>query len=337
MVAVLCTLFAVLIPSPVQATESAEYIGLHPHARDQSTPQGRAISVVDGFDGRVYFGYGDTVHDTGPIVISSYDPRRDTWSDDLTFRTEKVGRFRELSGLLWAPAFDPQGSLDIGYADGSGSRPWSEHPVDAALVSSDGPVHTYDATGRGTTAERYLAGAYEASEGGGVLRYTPVVGWTVSLSVPGPSTRFYNVADLNGRVYTVLGGLVGTDPDYDVGDDSYVFDGVTWTRGPKLYGFVKPVNFAGRLVFRSEDGRLLAFDGSTVSGLNIPDAVDHDVDAGKLVVLSGRSHTLYSTTNLVSWKAEGRVPESATAVGVLHGIAYIGTSDTSIYRLKLAD
>jgi hypothetical protein len=333
-IAIVWAVVAILSLSPAQAADSIKYIGLHPHAREQPTTQGRLINVIDGFEGKIYFGYGDTVNDTGPIVLSSYEPRSGAWEDRLTFRTERVGRFRELSGLLWAPAFDPQGRMDIGYASGNNSQPWSEHSLDGPVLRV-GPVHTYDATGRGMTPERYLAGAYKASGGGGVIRYTPVVGWTVSLSVRGPTTRFYNIAELNGKVYTVLGGVIGTDPVYDVGDDSYVFDGVSWSRGPKLDGFIKPMKFADKLVFRSQDGRLLAFDGTVVTELGIPDAVDHDVDTGKLVVLSGHSHRLYSTTDLLIWKNDGQVPESATAVGLVDGAAYIATSGSQVYSLKL--
>jgi hypothetical protein len=95
------------------------------------------------------------------------------------------------------------------------------------------------------------------------------------------------------------------------------------------------VKFAETLIFRSKDGQLLAFDGTAVTGLSIPDTMDHNVDAEKLVVLSGRSHMLYSTTNLLWWKIEGQVSESGTAVGLLDGIVYSGTSGAEVYRLRL--
>lgn len=301
-------------------------VGLHPHAKDQPTAGGRRIETVTGFAGRVYFGYGDTVNNTGPIVVSSFDPRNRSWADHLTFRTEKVGRFRTIGGALWAPAWDATGREDVAYASSNSRHAWS-----AAGVGIN-PVHVYDASARGA-AERFISGAFEGV-GGAVARWTGR-SWAVSLSVPGEYSRFYHLGELNGKLYTVLGNVSGTAPDYDVGQDSYVFDGATWSRGPKLDGFIKPMLFAGTLVYRSEDGRLLSFDGTRIRTLSAPGAVDHDVAGGKLVVFFGASRKLYSTPDMVSWTTVATVPASATAVGVLDGVAYLGTSEAEVYTVAL--
>lgn len=304
----------------------ATLVGQHPHAKDQPTAAGRRIEAVTGFAGRVYFGYGDTVANTGPIVVSSYDPRRRAWTDHVTFRTEKVGRFRTLGGALWAPAWDATGREDVAYAAANRNHVWG---VAGAGV---GPVHVYDASARGP-GERYISGAFEGV-GGAVARWT-ARGWALTLSVPGELTRFYHLGELNGKVYTVLGNVSGAAPDYDVGQASYVFDGTTWSRGPRLDGFIKPMLFAGTLVYRSEDGRLLSFDGATIRTLSARGAVDHDVSGGKLVVFFDASRKLYSTSDMVSWTTVGTVPPTATAVGLLDGVAYLGTSGAEVYTLPL--
>ncbi len=329
--------FVFLGAVPVQATSDPTFIGMHPHAQEQATARGRIITAVEGFAGRVYLGYGDSDRNTGPIILSSYEPRSGTWHDPVTYRTEEVGRFRLLAGSLWAPAFDPQGRKDIGYAIGDASHHWAAHPVDAGPIPlrSLGPVHSYDVVAPRSTTERFLTGAYEESKGGGVLRFTPETGWTVSLSVPGPATRFYNIAELDGRLYTVLGGVAGRTRDYDVEENSFTYDGLTWSRGPRLSGFIKPINFAGRLVYRSEDGRLLSFDGHRVDELPVSGAVDHDADGCTLVVISTADGRLHSTTDLRSWRDEGAIPPLATAVGLLEGVAYVGTAHSALYGLPL--
>lgn len=191
--------------SPIQSASAEEtggtatYIGLHPHAKDQPTVQGRTIGAVAGFNGQVYFGYGDTLNNTGPIMLSSYAPADGEWTDHAILDTERVGRFRTLFGELWAPAWDGR-TPGAAYASGSASHVWNQHAINL------GPVHVYDALAAGDSRHPLLSGAFGGPSGGAVMRRTPA-GWTFSLSVPGEFTRFYNLGQLDGRVYTVLGGV----------------------------------------------------------------------------------------------------------------------------------
>ncbi len=63
--------------------------------------------------------------------------------------------------------------------------------------------------------------------------------------------------------------------------------------------------------------------------------MDHDVEGDTLVVISGEDGRLRSTTDLRSWNIVGTVPSKASAVGLLEGVAYLGTSDSDIWRLSL--
>src|SRR4051812_42552433 len=58
-------------------------LGTHPHAIAQSTPLGRTLADTRGWHGRLYFAYGDLEANTGPIFISSYEPKTRTWTDHL--------------------------------------------------------------------------------------------------------------------------------------------------------------------------------------------------------------------------------------------------------------
>jgi hypothetical protein len=95
-------------------------ITTHPHAvKIDASTVGQNLVDTRGWNGRLYFGYGDLNWDTGPIMISSYDPEAKTWKDHLSFETERIERFRVIGDHLWAPASDPRGGADPEYAIGS--------------------------------------------------------------------------------------------------------------------------------------------------------------------------------------------------------------------------
>jgi hypothetical protein len=114
--------FAVLILPPVQARASVQYIGPHPHAKSQSTLQGKTISVIAGSDGPVYSGSGDTVNDTDPSSCRAMTPTGILGRTTSRFGRRRWGVSERFPGILWTPAFDPQGRIDIGYADGNDSH-----------------------------------------------------------------------------------------------------------------------------------------------------------------------------------------------------------------------
>src|SRR5829696_5993845 len=162
-----------------------QLITTHPHAAAQGSAVGTNLVDTRAFNGRIYFGYGDIDANTGPIVISSYDPTTNQWQDHLTFDTERIERFRVIGGELWAPATDPHGAADPEYAKGSARHEWSQIdagrsikvldvvervPGDVFLVGSD--LYLSDA---GTFDNTFGAAAWRSQDGAPFARTFPII------------------------------------------------------------------------------------------------------------------------------------------------------------------
>lgn len=179
------------------------------------------------------------------------------------------------------------------------------------------PVHLYDFAER-AAGDIYTVGNIGVTGGAGMLRSGDNgATWTLIHDVLGSPKRFYNVGALNGKVYTVLGDTSGTGSAesyiLDVGEACYVFDGTSTSRGPVLGGFIHPLPFAGRLVYRGTDDQLRSFDGATVTvhrGARLH-AVGSElcwiVDAGRL----------YSSSDLTNWSDRGPAPAGATSLAAV--------------------
>jgi hypothetical protein len=315
----------------------------HPHAPLQESALGTNLVDTRGWSGRVYFGYGDIDANTGPIVISSYDPLTEQWQDHLTFDTERIERFRVIGDELWAPATDPAGEADPEYAKGSTRHEWAQFdagrsikvldvaeraPGDVFFVGSD--VYVSDA---GTFDNTFGAAAWRSQDGGPFERAFPIIN-------PNPITDyqyidmnelpFLNAAALEGKLYTASVAL------------AWVFDGAAWAKGPQMGGFLHPITFAGEIVFVAL-GDLWAFDGSQRRRLGIqllettlpytfitePIPVLNDSE-GRLLVVNANNETLV-TSDLVEWRCIGRAPEDVRSIGSLNGTVYFGGPEGRVY------
>jgi hypothetical protein len=326
-----------------QCATVPKLIATHPHAAMQDSALGANLVDTRGWNGRVYFGYGDIDQNTGPIVISSYDPTADEWLDHITFDTERIERFRVIGGELWAPATDPMGEADPEYAKGSARHEWSQVdagrsvkvldvaervPGDVFLVGSD--VYLSDA---GTFDNTFGAAAWRSQDGGMFERAFPIIN-------PNPITDvqyidmnelpFLNAVALDGKLYTVSVARV------------WVFDGTSWSKGPQLGGFTHPIAFAGEIVFAAL-GELWAFDGTHHRRLGIPllettlpytfitDPIAMLNDSeDRLLVVNANNETLV-TADLVEWRCIGRAPEDVRSVGSLNGTVYFGGPAGRVY------
>ncbi len=299
-------------------------LGSHPHAAKQATPTGRALSETKGWMGRLYFGYGDLEADTGPIQVSSYDPTTATWQDLLLFDTEAIGRFRVIGDRLWAPAADPMGS-DPEFAVGTADHSWTQ-------VSIGRSLHVHDVVER-APGDVYLVGSdwidpAAKTFGGAVWRSTGGATWNRILPLPphtvDPTTySFVYAGALGGKVFT---GSVGR---------IWVHDGSSWSRGPDLGGFSKPVAFGDRLVFQTF-GKLWTFDGTRPhdAGVDLLDRSGlYEVADGRLVVVNA-AHRVVHTSDLKAWTCVGHAPADAASIGVLNGTIYFGGPDAKIYAYE---
>jgi hypothetical protein len=296
-------------------------LGTHPHAARQPTPNGRTLGETKGWMGRLYFGYGDIEANTGPIQIASYDPATATWQDRLSFDTEAIGRFRVIGDTLWAPAADPRGS-DPEFAVGTAGHVWRQISIGRSL-------HVHDVAER-VPGDVYLVGSDwidpdAKTYGGAVWRSIGGEPWSRIFPLPpnlfDPTTfAFDGAGALGGKVFT---GAVGR---------IWVHDGVSWSRGPDLGGFSKPVAFGDRLVFQAL-GKLWTFDGTRPrdTGVELLDRPRlYDVAEGHLVVANAARQVIH-TRDLRTWTCAGSAPDDIASLGVLNGTIYFGGRDARIY------
>ncbi len=486
-------------------------VATHPTAPSQSTTLGRQLRVAFVYQGRIYFGYGNTFTNAGPIALYSLDPKTMTWQLHISARTERIDRFRPIGSALWASMDDPQATQDRYASRSDGATGWTDEtpltgiatnllsapdsnfkgslgtwaPAEAAtgialdptmtlgddpsvkvtrvastagvtalntalgvngyevregefyvfscqintpvtrtyrpqvlffdatgaqigialgapasfssgwgyfsglaippagtkyaamqvqtttnmnqgefwhmtrcalfvnffniwtlggtsLRASFRPVHTYDFVER-VSGEIYTGGSFNATRGPALLRSTDN-GQTWERVTPyigqgsNNSNRFYNLGVLNGVVYTVLGDATGSGTNevyrQDLLQPSHTYDGSFYGRGPVLDGFIRPVNFAGRLVYRSEDGRLLSFDGTNVVERRAITCIDHYVEGDKLyVVQNGR---VFVTSDLTNWTDYTSAPTVTTSLAVVNGRPFFGGSDSKVYATDFA-
>jgi hypothetical protein len=315
----------------------------HPHASLQATDIGKDLVDTRGWNGRLYFAYGDLSANTGPIVVSSLEPATTTWTDHLTFDTERIQRFRPIGNALWAPAADPRGDADPSYALGTAEHAWEQrrigrayHVVDVAerapndvyLVGSD----SYDSDA-GTYNGLYGGAVWRSQDGGPFERIFPIINPPNEVQyVDVSGWLFSNTAAIGGKLY-----VVGVLP-------AWVFDGTTWAYGPDMGSFVRPTNFANQLVFATL-GELWAFDGTATRSLRFtlfnPHA-DYQVLFDSLAVFEETEGRLLAvdatgavqvTTDLVEWKCIGRAPADVRSIGSLEGTVYFGGAQGRVYRL----
>jgi hypothetical protein len=318
-------------------------ITTHPHAREQFGPIGPNLVDTRGWGQRLYFGYGDINLDTGPIVISSFDPVTKTWLDHLTFSTERIERFRVIGDRLWATATDPHGEPDPDYAIGTADHAWTEVDIGRSIKVLD--------VAERTPGEIYLvgsdvylseAGTYDNTFGGAVWRSKDGGPFERAFPIINPDPvrdyqfvdmnmlPFLNVAALGGKLYTASVGL------------PWVFDGDKWEKGPQLGGFVHPITFREQIVFAGL-GELWSFDGTHARHLGIellettlsytftsdPIALINDSEDRILVVNADQE--VLVTTDLVHWECVGQSPPDVRSIGSLNGTVYFGGAGGTVY------
>jgi hypothetical protein len=342
--------------------------GTHPHATAQPTPLGRTLADTRGWHGRVYFAYGDLELNTGPIAISSYEPTTMTWQDHPigyrdpttgalqssdTFATHVIERFIPIGDNLWAPAgqpdFRPFGeSAAPEYAIGSATHEWNEvdiapdsiHVVDAVerapneiLVTGSGLFHD-----RGTAPDGpLLAGGYvwRSVDGGPFTQIFPTFGATAADDNVDRSGAWITGAALGGVAYL------------DEASAIYTVDGtgMTCCSVQPLGQFLRPVTFAGRIVF-ADLGQLFAFDGAKLTNLAFPLFVSQGRYQGSPQSLSlfqaTEGHLLavneggdvMMTTDLSTWSCIGKAPADAASIGSLDGVVYFGGIESRVYSFE---
>ena len=318
-----------MLPPASGRADGGEFvrIGVNAYAAAQPTKYGRELHTLEGWRRELYMGYGDWDENTGPIEVSVYQPKANTFSTKLTFPTEAILIYRAIGDRLYAPAIDPVGSgqsasVAIGPPNGLW---WNNNNV---FVTHAFDIATLD--GR----DLWLVGARDR-EAIVVRSRDRGATWTTSLAMPSQSVepgdfaRFYFVFALDGKIY-VQGDdyFAGTHPR------SKVFNGTAWDDGPDLSprrGPTRPVHYAGRVVYLGRLG-LNVFDGRSVRSTGFR-VVDFKSCATALYIL--REGVVSRSSDLSTWTAVATAPPNTVSIGFLDETLYAGTAQSELYRFSM--
>lgn len=341
----------------------ATLLGTHPHAIEQPTALGKTISDTRGWNGVLYFGYGDIELNTGPIYITTFEPLTKTWQEHPisyfeagtgivkstpAFYTHAIERFLMVGDTLWAPAAQPYWAAPFDqniapeYAFGTANHEWTQvdvapsalHVVDA-IERAPGDVYLtgsaiMDGSIAPVTTGRPGGHIWRSVDGGPMQQIFP-------RASPNPNEEWFDLtgawiwgAALNGIAYMTESGFI------------YKHDGTNWDFYENFGSFTTPATFAGHLVF-ADLGQFFAFDGTKRSNLDFrffespgryqgakePLAL-FQVTEGKLLAVR-YSGVVVMTEDLENWTCIGKVPADASSIGSLDGTVYFGSVNGDVY------
>ncbi|HZJ17931.1 MAG TPA: FG-GAP repeat protein [Chthoniobacteraceae bacterium] len=310
-------------------------IGNHPTA--VLTTSG-LIHTLEAYNGRIYMGYGN--YEGYPaVVIVAYDPVANQFRLEESASSDSIAYFRTIDGKLYAPHVDPihyEDFRDFSYLDPTLSPPgWRDQ-------TPRGCYHVYDFTKSGTAL--YFSGSSDGHEGGGsgggLLMKSVDSGATWSIARVSTVGRYYWCFPHGGRVYV---------------QDGY-YNGTTFTAGATFSSYAslyKPTNVGTgtggvEYVVAVQDRsvgsyiptatNLLRFNGSTVSTL-VTGVYDFAFDGTRLFVLTSGgaitvSNNITATTPTFSNLPITGLPAGAYTLGILNGIAYVGTGTTELWAAR---
>ena len=278
-------------------------------AQAQRTSVGKIIRAVQGWNGRLYSGFGDYNANTGPITLAGYDPVTKTFDEPFVFTTEAVYYFTPIFGRLYVPPIDP--STHSGVAVLDYSKGWQFKSVYMEHCYGITTFNGKDLWIVGSGGD-HLSHAKRSVDDGNT--------WTLGYQevyLDDDYSRFYFVGTVGGKMY-LQSSSSGACSSYD---------GTTWTTnsyGIGQYGS-KTSSFAGVMVLKINN-YLHSFNGT-----GAPTAVsqnyvcDYVISDGALYTL-GYDRTVMRTTNLQNWTTlSTNAPSDARSIGVLGRKLYVGT------------
>jgi hypothetical protein len=335
-----CLALAVVLGSllgapPAIGASSFVRVATHPQASVQPTATGRSLVTLQSWNGRLYSGFGDYQANTGPIALTSFDGTGFASPPELLADTEAVYTFRVIDGKLYAPSIDPRVSSDfaVGTSVGGGAS-WSNPTV-------VGSAHAFDIVSL-TGSDLWLVGAswngdavaWRSLDGGATwqqaLAVSPVSG------IAGDFARFYGAAVYQGKLYVQARDYYGA-----VHPASRVFDGTSWSDGPNLGTFNHARVFAGKLLYHGgrhagwSSDYLKAFDGVSSRPVLSSPIYDYTI-AGRTVYALGSDGWVRKSQNLTAWSKLAEAPAAARSIAIFNGSVYVGGTDSSLYKLPVA-
>ncbi len=109
---------------PPDLTPQLEHLG-NPFL--EKPPFARNVWDMKVFDGRVYFGHGDAVANSGPIKLFSYNPTEGSFKSALTVDDEEIHEFDMIDNQLVIPGYDPLEPWDLGNFYRLENGLWNKH------------------------------------------------------------------------------------------------------------------------------------------------------------------------------------------------------------------
>lgn len=312
--------------------------------------------LLDG--SKIYAAYGDYINNTGPTDIAALDltDTADGFVTELVAETEEIWTLRLDGSTLYVPYMDPQGYDDpdvATYAVRSGGT-WSTVRIPVAS-----PVHAYDMLttddglflcGAGNLPESQTASVWFSDDGGAT--------WSVSFNAEPTDSglaRAYALVGIAGAVlaftrdgsgptlvYKRDSGPADTWTVVDSGSIERVSDATCFDRGGatvalciregKSSGYpgtapisvhALPADAAVRTATET------ALDGVTASDLAVtPDGTTAYLLDGMQVWRLGPTGAAVRLLDL---------DRSAVSIAVSADTAYLGTADSKVYSVPLAD
>jgi hypothetical protein len=305
-------------------TTDMRLLGRNPWAFRQRSLPGRQIQSVEYLDGQVYVGFGDWRANTGPIAVSSWDIALGAWVFHFNAGTEALERLRTTSAGLLLPYTDPLRSVDFAWGP-----VWQEAKASGARQESF--YHVFDAAE--TTAGIFLVGTRRPTGEPQVLRWNGQE-WSESLLLKGKPDWIWFAAVLDdvlhvqteaqGTFRLLDGNWQQTEALFQTPRTRAVV-----SAGKRVAGISREITRAGHLQISNGVERSRETD-ATALDLNIDQA------SGWIYLLRGdrieRSH------DLLNWQTlDVPVPESATALDIGAGHAWIGTANGALWAVKLAE
>lgn len=326
-----------------------EYVGTHPQASTETTDKAKMIQSLEGWNGKMYIGYGDWDANTGPVAMTPFDPSTGSFASTSEYiaPTEAIETFRVVDGKLYAVHVDPRGGISSAYSvatKSSSGASWS-------LGSGVKVTHAYGFSEGLSSSEMFLAGQVDEGSGSNevakIFRSTDGgATWSESLSVPsrGGYNRMTFVAKFGGKIYAQRMSMTdfqGSNPEME----AWAFNGSRWSKANPIAAYqpTDGTEFAGKLIMKSSTsgGNLLAYDGRKTTRLR-SSIRDYVIGGdGYLYVLgyvydSGSyTQVVTRTKDLSTWENVTYAPKNSSALGYLDGTLYIGTFDSELYRAEI--
>ena len=123
----------------------------------------------------------------------------------------------------------------------------------------------------------------------------------------------------------------------------WMYDGGTWSHGAAFNDFLRPVSFAGQLVYASGGELWSSADGVSRKRLDfllletpqpyqfvIEPLPIYQATEGHLVAVD-RGGVARETTDLVTWRCLGKAPADVRSIGSLDGVVYFGGVAGRVY------